>query len=110
MRKMLNTLYILSEDAYASLNGETVEISFKEKPSQRIPLHTLENIIIFSYKGASPALMGKCEEYGIPLCFFTPRGKYLASIGASVKGNVYLRRTQYRYSDDEKNHWRFHKI
>ena len=102
MRKMLNTLYILSEDAYASLNGETVEISFKEKPSQRIPLHTLENIIIFSYKGASPALMGKCEEYGIPLCFFTPRGKYLASIGASVKGNVYLRRTQYRYSDDEK--------
>lgn len=102
MKKMLNTLYILSEDAYASLDGETVVISFQEKESKKIPLHTLENIVTFSYKEASPALMGKCEEYGIPICFFTPRGKYLASIGASVKGNVYLRRTQYRYADDDK--------
>lgn len=102
MRKMLNTLYILSEDAYASLNGETIEINFSNKDSKRIPLHTLENIVTFSYKGASPALMGKCEAYGIPICFFTPRGKYLASIGASVKGNVYLRRTQYRYADNQE--------
>ena len=102
MKKMLNTLYVLSEDAYASLNGETVEILFQDKSSQRIPLHTLENIVIFSYKGATPALMGKCEEYGIPICFFTPRGKYLAGIGASVKGNVCLRRTQYRYADDDE--------
>lgn len=101
MKKMLNTLYILSEDAYATLNGETVEIIFNEKNSQKVPLHTLENIVIFSYKGATPALMGKCEEYGISICFFTPRGKYLASIGAAVKGNVHLRRTQYRYADDE---------
>ncbi len=102
MKKMLNTLYVLSEDAYVSLNGETVKIEFPERASQRIPLHTLENIVIFSYKGASPALMGKCEECGISICFFTPCGKYLASIGAVVKGNVYLRRTQYRYADDEK--------
>ena len=102
MKKMLNTLYVLSEDAYVSLNGETVEIEFPERASQRIPLHTLENIVVFSYKGASPALMGKCEDYGIPICFFTPRGKYLASIGAAVKGNVYLRRTQYRYADMEE--------
>ena len=71
MKKMLNTLYVLSEDAYVSLNGETVEIEFPERASQRIPLHTLENIVVFSYKGASPALMGKCEDYGIPICFFT---------------------------------------
>lgn len=101
MRKMLNTLYILSEDAYAGLNGETIEINFDGRASQRIPLHTLENIVMFSYKGATPALMGKCEEQGISMCFFTPRGKYLASIGAAVKGNVYLRRTQYKYADDE---------
>ncbi len=102
MKKLLNTLYVLSEDAYASLNGETVEISYKDRQSQRIPLHTLESIVIFSYKGASPALMGKCEEYGISMTFFSPRGKYLSSVGAAVHGNVYLRRTQYRYSDDEQ--------
>ena len=26
MRKMLNTLYITSEEAYASLNGENIEV------------------------------------------------------------------------------------
>ncbi len=101
MKKLLNTLYILSDDAYASLNGETVEISFCDREKQRIPLHTLENIVIFSYKGASPALMGKCEEYGITIVFFSPQGKYLASIGAAVRGNVFLRRIQYCYADDE---------
>ncbi len=101
MKKMLNTLYVTSEDAYAALNGETVEISFADKENKRIPLHTLENIVLFSYKGASPELMGKCEEYGIPICFFSPRGKYLATVGAAIKGNVLLRKTQYRFSDDE---------
>ena len=35
------------------------------KPVARYPLHTLQGIISFSYAGASPALMGKCAEYGI---------------------------------------------
>jgi len=102
MRKMLNTLYITSEDAYLALNGETVEILFSDSEKKRIPLHTLENIISFSYKGASPALMGKCEEKGIGLCFFSPNGKYLASVGAAIRGNVLLRKTQYRQSENKQ--------
>ena len=100
MRKMLNTLYITSEDAYVSLNGETVEISFQDGTKKRIPLHSLENIVVFSYKGTSPALMGKCEENGIMISYFTPNGKYLASVGSNIRGNILLRKEQFRIADD----------
>lgn len=109
MKKMLNTLYVTTEDAYAVLNGETVEIRYDDGTHKAIPLHTLENIVLFSYRGASPALMGKCEREGINLSFFTPRGKYLASVGANIKGNILLRREQYRISDDAEKSLRYAK-
>ncbi len=100
MKKLLNTLYVLSEDAWLSLKGETVEVH-TEAATQNIPLHTLESIVCFSYKGASPALMGKCAEAGIALSFFDRNGRYLASVGHLENGNVHLRRTQFRCTDDE---------
>ena len=70
--KASNTLYVTTEDAYLSLNGETVEVIFGDDTHKQIPLHTLNAIVSFSYKGASPALMGKCAEAGVLLSFFTP--------------------------------------
>ncbi len=101
MRKLLNTLYITSETAYLALNGETVDVLFEDGTHKPIPLHTLESIVCFSYKGASPALMGKCAEYNISLTFFSPHGKYLAAVSSGTNGNVLLRRTQFRYADNE---------
>ena len=60
MRKMLNTLFITSEDAYLALENENVVIYKEEGKAAQYPLQVLESIISFSYKGASPALMGAC--------------------------------------------------
>jgi len=100
MKKLLNTLYVMTEDAYLTLEGETVDVLFPDKTHKQIPLHVLDSIACFSYKGASPALMGKCSENGILLSFFTPRGKYLCDIGSCTNGNVYLRRAQFRIADE----------
>ena len=102
MRKLLNTLYITSEDAYLALDGENIIILREEKSIGRFPLHTLENIVSFSYKGASPALMGACAIRHINLSFFTPRGKFLAVTTGLSSGNVLLRKEQYRISDAEE--------
>lgn len=99
MKKILNTLYITSEDAYLALDGETAEVLFADGTKKRIPLVTLEGIVCFSYKGASPALMGKCVENQIALSFFTPRSRFLACAAGNESGNVLLRRTQYRVAD-----------
>lgn len=100
MKKLLNTLYVLSEDAYLSLDGENVVVLLPEQPDSRFPLHTLENILCFSYKGASPALMGRCSRDRIGLSFFTPRGQFLTRCWGENNGNVLLRKEQYRRSDN----------
>lgn len=100
MRKLLNTLFVLTEDSYLSLDGENVVIHREKQETGRFPLHTLEAILCFSYPGASPALMGACSERGVDLAFFSPRGKFLARTVGEAKGNVLLRQQQYRAADD----------
>lgn len=100
MRRLLNTLFVLSENAYLSLDGENVVVSQDRQETARFALHTLEGILCFSYAGASPALMGGCAERGISLAFFTPRGRFLARIAGETRGNVLLRQQQYRAADD----------
>ncbi|RKJ48136.1 type I-C CRISPR-associated endonuclease Cas1 [bacterium 1XD42-54] len=101
MRKLLNTLYVMTESCYLTLDGENIVIQDGEKMLGRFPLHTLENIVCFTYKGASPALMGACAERKIGMSFFSPRGAFLARIVGKDYGNVLLRKEQYRISDDE---------
>lgn len=100
MKKLLNTLYILSEDSYSRLEGENVVILKGEDVAARFPLHTLEGIVSFSYRGASPQLMGACAARDISLSFFTPSGRFLAAVCGESRGNVLLRRQQYRVADD----------
>ena len=100
MKHLLNTLFILTDDIYLSLDGENVVANQDKQIVARYPLHTLQNIVTFSYTGASPALMGACAQRQIGFAFCTPRGKFLARVCGSSAGNVLLRRAQYRAADD----------
>lgn len=98
MKKLLNTLYVTSEDSYLALDGENIVVFDKEKEIGRLPLHNLEGIVSFGYRGTSPALMGACADRNISLCYVSPNGKFLARVTGSVKGNVVLRKKQYQVS------------
>lgn len=100
MRKLLNTLYVTSPNTYLSLDGENIVILKEEIEISRIPLHNLEGIIAFGYTGASPALMGACAKHNIALSFMTQSGRFRARVVGEVRGNVTLRKTQYRISDN----------
>ena len=100
MKKLLNTLFVTSEDAYLTLDGENVVVNREKQVTARFPLHALAGIISFSYAGASPALMGACAKRDVSLSFCTPRGRFLARTCGVSNGNVLLRRTQYRTADD----------
>ncbi len=90
----------MTQSCYLTLDGENIVIQDGEKVLGRFPLHTLENIVCFTYKGASPALMGACTERKIGMSFFSPRGTFLARVVGKEYGNVLLRKEQYRISDD----------
>lgn len=101
MRKLLNTLYITSQDGYLALENENVVVWQDDERKGQYPLLMLEGIVSFSYKGASPALMGECAQRGISLCFMTQRGRFLARVCGESRGNVLLRKQQFRVSVDE---------
>ncbi len=100
MQKLLNTLYVTTPETYLALDGENVVVLLESEEKRRVPLHTLESIAYFGYKGTSPALMGACAARGIRLSYFSPNGRFLAAASANENGNVLLRKRQYRISDD----------
>lgn len=62
MRRLLNTLFVLTEDSYLALDGENVVVRCGDQEKARFPLHGLEGIVSFAYPGASPALMGPARK------------------------------------------------
>ncbi|MED3526414.1 type I-C CRISPR-associated endonuclease Cas1c [Bacillus thuringiensis] len=101
MKKLLNTLFVTQPDVYLSLDGDNIVLLREQEKIGRLPLHNLESIVSFGYSGTSPALMGYCAEKNISLVFLTVYGQFLARVIGKSKGNVILRKKQYRISEDE---------
>ncbi|MGN0115747.1 MAG: type I-C CRISPR-associated endonuclease Cas1c [Acutalibacteraceae bacterium] len=98
MKKLLNSLYILNETAYLTLDGENVVCRTDGQDGAekfRMPLANIEDIYCFSYLGCSPALMGKCADCGITINYISPSGKFLARVQGKTKGNILLRKAQF---------------
>lgn len=100
MKKLQNSLYILSQGSYLSKDGETVAVYVNKELKQRFPIHNQSNILCFGNVMCTPALMGMCGENGVGMAFFTENGKFLARVSGPVSGNVMLRRKQYKAADD----------
>lgn len=100
MKKLLNTLFVTTQGAYLSKEGETVAVKVNDAIALQVPVHTLGGIICFGQVSCSPFLMGFCAENQVAISFLTENGAFLAKVQGPVSGNVLLRREQYRQADD----------
>ena len=100
MKRHLNTLYVTSQGAYLSKDGANVVVSLDRVEKARVPVHTIGGIVGFGLVSLSPPLMGYCAQEGVSVSHLDERGRFLARVEGPVSGNVLLRRTQYRRSDD----------
>lgn len=101
MRKLLNTLYVTTPEAYLSKDGLNVVVSVKQKEIFRIPVVNIEGIVTFGYMGASPGLMKLCAEHNVVLSFLSPNGKFIGRFQGPIKGNVLLRTKQWDLARDK---------
>ena len=99
MKKLLNTLFVTTQNAYLRKEGESVIVSIEHEDKLRLPIHTLDGIVTFGAISLSPFLMAHCAENNVTLSFLTERGRFLARVQGPVSGNVLLRREQYRLAD-----------
>lgn len=100
MRRMLNTIYVTSEDAWLRKDGANIVVEVEGAERGRAPLHMLEGVVTFGRPGASPALLAACAEAGITVSHLDPNGRFLARVEGQCTGNVLLRRAQFRIADD----------
>lgn len=102
MKKLQNVIYVTNPDCYLSLSGGNINLLINQKSIAKVPLNNLEGICTFGYQGISPALMEECLERNIGISFFNQNGRFRARITGTIDGNVVLRKTQYRWSDDDE--------
>jgi CRISPR-associated protein Cas1 len=100
MKKLLNTLFVTTPDAYLFLDGGNIGIRADEQILGKVPLLNLEGVVTFGRSGASPALMNECMQNSIPLTFLSPQGKLLGRVIGTSRGNVVLRKRQYHIAED----------
>lgn len=101
MRKLLNTLYLVNPKSIISKDGENIVVNIDNQECARIPIYNIESIVTFGYMGASPSLIYMCAQRNIHICFLSPNGRYQGQILGQTKGNVLLRREQYRLADNK---------
>ncbi len=99
MKRHLNTLFVTTQGAYLSKEGETVRVSVERENRLQVPIHTLAGIVCFGRVTCSPFLMGFCAKRNVGLSFLSENGRFLARVQGPVFGNVLLRREQYRKAD-----------
>lgn len=100
MKKLLNTLFVTTQGAYLSKQGETVLVKVERETKLQLPIHTLDGIVCYGNVGCSPFLLGMCADRDVSVSFMTEYGRFLACVRGPVSGNVMLRREQYRRADD----------
>ena len=108
-KDLLSSNIVMTEDAYLALENDNVVIYQNDQTLAKVPLRSIEGIMCFSYKGASPALMGRCGKLGVSMAFYSPRGHYYCSVLGEENRNVLLRREQFRVADDEQKSLRYAK-
>lgn len=102
MKKLLNTVYVSQPDIYLSLKGHNLNLIRENQSIGKVPLHNLEAICTFGHQGVSPALMHWCMENNVSISFFSYTGRLRGRVVGITKGNIYLRKEQYRFSECEE--------
>nr|WP_238481956.1 type I-C CRISPR-associated endonuclease Cas1c [Pinisolibacter aquiterrae] len=96
---MLNTLYVTTEGAALTKDGENVVVSIEGAERMRVPLHMLASLVVFGAIVLSPPLIQACAAAGITMVLLDRAGRFQARIEGPVSGNVLLRRAQYRAAE-----------
>jgi len=97
---LLNTLYVMTPQAYAHLENTTVRIDVEREKKLQVPLHHIGGLVCFGNVLVSPALMHRLADEGKSLVLLEEHGRFKARLEGPVSGNILLRQAQHRLAAD----------
>jgi len=102
MKQLLNTLYVMTQGAYLSLDHETVRVEVNGELKLQVPLHHLGSIVTMGNVMISPFFLGKCADDGRAVVILDRNGRFKCRMVGKTGGNVLLRQAQYQAAMDEE--------
>lgn len=100
MYTVLNTLYVLTPNAYAHLDNNTVRIDVEREKRLQVPLHHIGSVVVFGNVLVSPALMHRLADEGKSLVLVEDSGRFKARLEGPLSGNILLRQAQHKLAAD----------
>ncbi|MBI4291594.1 MAG: type I-C CRISPR-associated endonuclease Cas1 [Betaproteobacteria bacterium] len=95
MQQILNTLYVVTPNAYVHLENDTLRIDVEHEKRLQVPLHHLGSVVCFGNIVVSPALMHRLADDGKSLVLLDGNGRFKARLEGPVSGNILLRRAHH---------------
>ena len=95
MKKLLNTLYVLTPESYLFCRNETIAVKIGGEEKTAVPAKDIEAIVCFGQMTVSTPLLEFCGKRGIVITFLSPHGHFYGRFYGPVSGNVLLRKKQY---------------
>ncbi len=95
MQQILNTLYVMTPNAYVHLENDTLRVDVEHEKRIQVPLHHLGSVVCFGNIMVSPALMHRLADDGKSLVLLDGNGRFKARVEGPVSGNILLRRAHH---------------
>lgn len=95
MKQLLNTLYVMTQGTYLSLDHETVRIEVNGELKLQVPLHHLGAIVTMGNVMISPFFLGRCADDGRTVVILDRNGRFKCRMVGKTSGNVLLRQAQH---------------
>lgn len=101
MKRLLETLYILTPESYVYHRNENICVSIGGVEKASIPVSQINSIIFFGKNTASTSLFGFCSTHDVTISFLDQFGNFDGRLCGRVSGNVLLRKKQYDLLHDQ---------
>lgn len=101
MKKLLNTLYVLTPESYLCCRNENVCVQVGGVEKVAVPALSIDAIVCFGKMTVSTPLLEFCGKRGISVTFLTQTGHFMGRFYGPVSGNVLLRKRQYETLSSE---------
>lgn len=95
MKKLLETMYILTPESYLYHRNDNICISIGGDEKACVPAKDVDSIVFFGKNTVSTSLLWFCGQRNISLTFLDSNGRFCATAAGPTTGSVLLRKRQF---------------